>query len=388
MADALPAHSKLGASSYARWKACPGSVRLSQGVEKQESEYAKEGTAAHMVAERMIRGERAPKYIEVSDSTFEVDGDMLDAVKVYVSYVSSHAKPAWQHWNERKFHLKEYHPDLFGTSDHILYNPKDKHLVVVDYKHGQGIAVEASYDGIPNSQLMYYGLGALHVLKIPIKTVDLVIVQPRCFHPDGPIRKVSVSPLELVDFAADLISDAKETENPNAKLSAGSHCRFCPAAHKCPEIKNISAVAVKSPFSNLQPGFDFQYDPAELSQALNQLDTMESYIKAVREFAYREAAQGRCPPGFKLVAKRANRKWNHEDGALKFVTDILGVDVDLVTSTKFKSVAQLEKVVSTAAFERLQPFITQESSGQTLVPISDNRIPATRDVSPFNQLTD
>ena len=49
------AHALLSPSSMHRIMKCPGSVKLSEGIEQPESEYAKEGTLAHECAEELAR---------------------------------------------------------------------------------------------------------------------------------------------------------------------------------------------------------------------------------------------------------------------------------------------------------------------------------------------
>ena len=48
------AHALLGPSSAARWIACPPSVKLCEQFEDVESEYAKEGSLAHEIAELKV----------------------------------------------------------------------------------------------------------------------------------------------------------------------------------------------------------------------------------------------------------------------------------------------------------------------------------------------
>ena len=47
-----------------RWKKCPGSVRLSAGIESKSSSYAEEGSAAHALAELcLVRGATPRTYL-------------------------------------------------------------------------------------------------------------------------------------------------------------------------------------------------------------------------------------------------------------------------------------------------------------------------------------
>lgn len=381
-----PAHSKLGASSYDRWGkslgGCPGSVRLSEGVKKTTSVYAEAGTKAHEVAYLMLSGK---PYAELEDPEEQA------AVEQYVEYVEGVGghPPQITRKLEQRFDLCEYYPGLFGTADCVFYYPHVKKLVVIDYKHGAGIPVEVE----ENPQLMYYGLGALNALKVPVETVKLVIVQPRCFHKDGPIRSWETDVIRMLDFVADLIEDAKATEDPNAELVTGDHCRWCPAQASCPALSEKALILAKQTFTPAD-----SYDPQKLATTLAALNAIESWAKSVREFAYREALHGRVPPGWKLVEKRATRKWKPEVDP-DYINAKIGLKPHETTEQKMKSPAQLEKFLQHSLGDRMRlvkaqatksgapneeaqqkliwdkfnECIVKESSGTALVPEEDGR---------------
>jgi hypothetical protein len=352
-------HSKLGASSMHRWAPCPGSVRLSEGLDSKSSDYAKEGTLAHDASAALIEGK----------PTSEITEEMREAISPYVDYVLGLKSTADVVFIEHRFVLDSVHPGLFGTADAVTYHEMEKLLRVVDLKFGAGIPVEVFEDGKPNLQLAYYGLGALLSTGFKVSEVELVIVQPRCPHPDGPIRKHRLSAIELLDFAADLVEAAKRTEDPNAALVPGDHCRFCPAAAICPELHKKSVALAQQEFTPA-----FTYDPEKLAKTLDMLPVMEAWIKNVREFAYREAEHGRTPPGWKLVEKRATRKWTNED---EVGSTLQKYDRELWEEsfeTKLKSPAAIEKIMGKKEFEHvLGHTILKESSGHTLAPESDKR---------------
>ena len=369
-------HSEIGASSYDRWGkslgGCPGSVRESRGVEKATSEFAEEGTKGHELAYSILNGQPYG----------DADEEMAAAVQVYVDYVNELADSTdnarvWRKL-EQKFDLTKYYPGLFGTADCVLYFYATKRLIVVDYKHGAGVAVEPA----ENPQLMYYGLGAMHSLGLPVSSIELVIVQPRCHHHEGPIRSWKTDSWRLLDFVADLIDDAKATEDPKAELNPGDHCRWCPAKPKCPALRSKALALAEQTFSPLTT-----YDPAKLSSTLGMLSTMETWIKGVREFAYREAEQGRPPPGWKLVDKRANRKWRNDINEDHLARN-LGLKNPEIYDTKLKSPAQIEKILCPAGLKVFYQFIVKESSGKTLVPDTDKRSSVKeRAVTDFDSLT-
>ncbi len=349
------AHSPLGGSTLKRWSNCPGSVKRCEGVPNKTSSYAEEGTRAHEIAAYYLRNRKWP------DNT---DAETIEAVKVYTDAVMQDFEPLVYCWVEKKFSLSLIHPNLFGTADCVVYNTEKKLLRVYDYKHGSGTLVEVQEDGKPNEQLLYYALGAALTLNLLIEEVEIIIVQPRCPHPDGPVRRWRFSGLYLLEFAADLSAFAKATEEANAPLKAGPHCKFCPAAGQCPELHQMAVVLAKEQFSP-----DFSYDPDCLSKTLLWLPVLEGWIKSVREFAYGEAQQGRVPPGWKLVQKRATRKWRDELQAGEVLLANFGNEE--IFSRTLRTPAQVEKLLKDkVAVDVLVEF---KSSGYTLAPESDRR---------------
>lgn len=349
------AHSPIGASSYYRWKACPGSVRLCKNIVSKSSIYAEEGTRAHDIAAKMLMGETFGK----------IDDEMLAAVEIYVNFVKSLLTKDTQLWIEERFDLSEYYPGLFGTCDAIVHDPRLQKLYVIDYKHGAGISVSA----IENLQLMYYGVGALHAKQIPVRTVELIIVQPRCNDNSGGIKRWNTDPMRLTEYIDDLKKDALATADPQAPLNPGDHCRFCPAQPSCPKLQEKSLTLAKSSFSPIE-----DYEPKKLSEVLTMLPAIEAWTKSVREFAYTEAEAGRVPPGYKLVPKRAYRKWkemvNDEVISCQF-----GLKYPEVIEVKLLSPAQIEKLLNKdkVLIERLERYVDKESSGHTLVACADER---------------
>lgn len=359
-----------------RWAACPGSVRLSAGIENTSSSYAEEGSDAHALGALCLRKNDAPgfhigKTIKEDGRDFTVTEDMAEAVHVYVDYVAETFERGDKMHIEHKFDLSRVHPGCFGTGDCVIWKPKQQLLIVIDYKHGAGVPVEVVKAGDVNKQLQYYGLGALVQLGYPAKRVRLVVVQPRCEHPDGPVRSYEMDAIDLLDFRADLIAAAKATEAPDAPLVPGSHCRFCPAAALCPALVKMAQDVAKLEFAP-----SLSYDPAQLKLALDSREPLKAWLKSLDEFAYAEAEAGRTPPGYKLAAKRAARKWRSEGDVIDTLQD-LGVKPEVFNAPPaLKSPAQLEKVIDKAV---LAPFIVSESSGHVLVPETDKRPTVTKD---------
>lgn len=380
------AHSTVGASSMYRWSACPGSVKLSEGVESKSSVYADEGSDAHALgAYCLTEGDRADQWaglpVNFEGRKFTPTNEMAEAVQVYLDtvngYVASDKKAVLK--VEQRFDLSEVYPGCFGTSDATIWLPKTQTLVVIDYKHGAGIPVPVVKGDVVNPQLQYYGLGALLASNYPAKRVRLVIVQPRCG--DGLPSEYEMDAVDLIDFRADLKRFAEATSKPDAPLVPGDHCRFCPAAAMCPAL-----VQKAQDMARLEFAPSLSYDPEQLRLALDSREPLKAWLKALDEFAYREAEQGRPPPGYKLVAKRASRKWR-DPGEVVDALQEQGVKPEVFNEApSLKSPTQLEKLIDKKV---LAPFIVSESSGHVLAPESDKRPAVKLDAkSEFGILTD
>lgn len=352
-------HAKLSPSAAERWLTCPGSVVLSEGMPNKGSTFADEGTLAHALAEAILTGDAHPRR--------EITQEMHDSVMVYVEHVESLEDGVDAHV-EQRVHVNEY---VYGTADAVVWQPEQQALHICDLKYGAGVPVEVH----GNLQLKIYALATLLTFKYPARTVTATIVQPRCPHPDGPVRSVTYDVVDLLDFHADLLDGIARVEA--ARCSGGrvefqtyikpseKGCRWCLAAPKCPALKNKAQTLAKQVFA---PGLP--YDPKALAETLDFLPILEGWIKNTREFAYGEAEQGRDVPGWKLVEKRATRKWRNEDEVRKYPA-FLGLE--LYEAPSLKSPAAIEKLLPKDQRGLLDELTVKESSGHVLAPESDKR---------------
>jgi hypothetical protein len=375
-------HAELGASVASRWMACPGSIRLSREVPRQgSSSFAEEGTRAHALAELCLtKGVDPDIYVGVEIEGVVVEEEMAEYVKVFIDHCRNlqHEMPDW--WVERKFTLAKLTPPapMFGTADFVAYDKVDRTLYVVDLKYGQGVLVEAK----GNKQLRYYGLGAMLSLDPathPVDRVVMTIVQPRMLHTDGVIRSDEMDALEAIEFAADLMASARAAQEPDAPLNAGSHCRFCPASGICPAQRTKALAVAQQEFEIVTAQEEFT-PPAPETIPIEQLVTMvekfhvlEAWMSASRQVIQSKLERGEEVPGFKLVAKRAMRKWGDASGAAQYLQSESYNEEEIYEPRELKSVAQIEKLVGKKDFAQspLAGVVVKVSSGHKMVPASD-----------------
>lgn len=387
------AHAALGASGAYRWRACPGSIRMCRDLPSKSSEFARVGTVAHYLAEVCLRKRHPPEHylglaVDPEHPDIVVDDDMVEAVTVYLSFLAQHMRaPAKSSvfWIEARVSLEAMGgigEQMFGTADFIFYDKETCVLWVVDYKHGSGVPVEVT----GSDQLRYYAFGALLRLwkeygrAAPVKQVIYTVVQPRCEHPDGPIRSEEIDTVDLMDWGDDLLLAAEKTQEPDAPLNPGGHCRFCDALSVCPAVRDQRMEQAKLYFTqddDVQTHVPLdQLTVDELRIIVDNADGIIAWVKSAKEMAQTRLENGLDMPGYKLVAKRPVRSWALPEQEL---ADKLCGEFGLGDDEMFKrtllSPAQMEKALKAdkQTKEFLSAFVKSESSGTTLAPDGDKR---------------
>lgn len=365
----IKAHADASPSSSDIWIQCSASVTKARGRQRVPTVYTREGTAAHMLAEMLLRTHKKKagiSSVEVDGEIIPVTEEMLDAVWTYVRYVRDRARHGELHI-ETKVRIASDGEPLSGTSDACVVNRKNKTAEIIDFKYGQGVAVSPD-----SSQLRIYALGVLELLGpfVEIENVLLTIIQPR-INPDPVTRILPIN--ELTDWESNILSPAlARLAAGDTAETVGDHCRWCVRAGECQSLANQAMAVARSTFDVVPP------DPVgltddELGAILDQAELISNWVTKVRAEVSARLDNGGSVPGWKLVPKRAVRKWVD---TLSVVKELVGHGVDVMDIVRVETIGHVEKVMKRCKVPAavIEPYTVKESSGSTLVSEKDARL--------------
>lgn len=351
-------HSGAGPSGAERWMNCTKSLGLSRKfletlTPNQQAEFAnsnaaaRQGTTAHSAAEAELSLVLGQSTIEERDATLlelsvmpddgeGYDDDMAEHVSLYVDLIRQFIE---ERGEENVLIENRLEAAIWLTGDHdgdyhvitgsgdtvVLPTKKDKSIVVVDYKHGDGIDVDVE----ANPQVRIYGLGALTLLvdeegnlNTDVDEVVYYIVQPRL----GGIKEWRESLDDLLTWRDGVLAPALtaalyDDKSAPAEFSPGDEtCQWCPARGTCPALSEQRMAAATELFSVITDA-EFEDGPGAfpetssldndlLGRLLEQINGLVKIREDLKEEAQRRLHRGEQVPGFKMVGYTPPRKWS------------------------------------------------------------------------------
>jgi hypothetical protein len=355
-------HSKVvGGSTAKRVIHCPGSVALvAQMPAKPSSSYADTGNLLHNAMD-LIYGSNVPPR-NVIGMTYEgivlteelYEDKIIPAMQAVENIDPAHEM---EYATETKVAFGDLLPGVFGTTD--MLGRIGKRAIVLDWKFGDGVPVPAE----ESEQHMFYAAAGMRTAETAwvfdgCDEVELIVVQP------PHVRRWVTTPERIKAFELELVAAVKKSMRADAPLSVGEHCRWCAAKPICPKMTGAVDRALKVSLEGLPA--------AHIAGYMANADLLEQWITDLRALAFQMLDKGVAVPGYKLVAKRANRSWKDEGAALVFLAQ---EGIDPFKPKEVISPAVAEKALKKVKKELPAEMIQKISSGNTLASEDDPREP-------------
>lgn len=360
----MPNHALLSASSSHRWLHCPPSARLCEGYDDKGSNFAAEGTDAHVLCEYKLRTALGMEAQDPTEDLSWYDAEMEECATSYATFVMELVEEARKACPdpvvliEQRLDYSRYVAEGFGTGDCVII--ADGTLHIVDFKYGRGVLVEAE----DNPQMMLYALGALELFDClyDIDTVSMTIFQPR----RGNVSTHTIPKADLYEWADTVLAPTAELAwSGEGEYHCGEWCQFCRAKADCRERANANLDLAK---------FEFRQPPLltdeEVEEILARIDDLIAWASDIKDYALQAAISGKHWTGYKLVEGRSNRKYTDEHAVIAAVK-AAGYDP---YEHKVLGVTAMTTLLGKKQFnDILGGLVTKPQGKPTLVPDSDKR---------------
>lgn len=363
-------HAILSPSASKRWMTCAGSAFLCKGLPNVPSPYAEEGTRAHAMAERLLRGAMAGEMLPSQIPEFPQLG-------MYIRYVLDLVDKGYTVFIETRVPLFNVtgEENAFGIADCVAILGDT--IEIVDLKWGAGVPVDA----VDNTQMGIYALGAMDEFSYlgPFKNVRMTIVQPR----------VNEAPVSWDTTANDMErfrAEVRVSADYSIAMYNGSiqpvytpckeACRWCLANKICKACAEMVHETTSVEFPDL--GEEPVLTPANRAALFKRLDDVRAWVETFEKGVLEDALNGVKFPGLKLVKGRAGaRKWADEQAADDALSGF-SVSTDDRYERKLVSPTSVEKLYKAGLLTddqwgELKKLVCRAEPKLVLVPDSDKR---------------
>lgn len=301
------------ATELPRLMRCIGSRLMPAALPiEHRTEAMDEGNAAGWLAEQLFGGESVAVGAKAPNGWVVTD-DMMENVHIYLKALDCGAMQVeTTHGGE--------HYQVRGRADHIKFVDRiyseyagdngvmqttflPSVLTIDDLKYGWRI-VEPEM----NWTLISHAIGWCINNRVSPDRIVLRIIQPRPYHPQGPVRAWACSYEELQAHARAIA--ARLTE-PSDELTSGiEQCAKCHALAGCPAARRASMNAIDvvqdMAFSDDLPNDILAHEYEVLDQAA---DMVEMVRDARKELLTHRIQSGQVVQGYALKQRQGQRAW-------------------------------------------------------------------------------
>jgi len=325
----MTAHAVIAPSSLARLVQCPGSLKLCEPYADVQTDASREGTAAHHVAMlyalAVAEGHGIAEGLPAIGDTVlgvRVDAEMIAGAKMYAEALEGFAGNPEQTIPIPRVHATE----CFGTPDFWQYSPVTRTLRITDFKYGHGYV-----EVFENFQLAAYAAGILDMLAerhelLEFETVvEFMIVQPRCYSADSPVRTWTTSATNLRVLVNLAHAAAEAALGPNPQCKTGPECLHCDARANCETASRAGAALIE--FAGRAEAV--AQTGADMGVRLNLINAALMMLKAIgsglEEQIIATLRAGKPVPHFSIGYSQPRETWNKPVSEVKILGVLSGI---------------------------------------------------------------
>jgi len=376
----------IGGSSFARTEQCAGWLKASEKLPRGKSGPAAISGSMQHTVQQLCQSDDYPTYKTPEDCLGLVYREGADE-RAFGDADLAPANIVFDHTNRL---LDDLDIDILliepfvqivpgeagGSIDFLGLSDDRKTLLLGDYKTGQ-----VKVSPVNNKQLLFLAVcvwddPATEDLYEDVEEIVFAIVQPSA---KGVVSLWRCDRQHIVAFRKTVLATIDKADKANPPLHAGPECKWCPAAPYC-KVRKADVIAAKGLDSN---------NKQDLQASADILSEVEAWVNATKSELFTQLTRGASIRGWKLVDKKAIRKWVDEATASAAFKKA-NIDQALFTKNVMLTAPQATTAFKKAKLDLdelkidLDDHIEAKSSGTTLALEDDDREAVTQDGVPDN----
>lgn len=330
----MGAHSILPPSGAKAWRRCALWVSMNAAYPSDDTPESMEGTAAHWVAGEQYEG-RDPHVGITAPNGIIVTEEMVEGGELLNEVIESLA-PANQfdiREIEKPVAIRRIHEHCWGTPDFWAYSRQAHLLRVIDYKFGNRFVDEFENDqcvayvaGIVDKLASLYNIGP--GLFDQALTVEITIVQPRCYYRGAPVRTWRTRAVDLRGQINILSMAAEASLKQERTATTNDECCHCPGRASCPALQLAGYSDAEFAVANATP---HELSPAAASLELRMLERalgrLQSRVEGLREVVLSFARRGDVTPFHRVEHPEGRAYWTLSPDQIVAVGQLYGKDL-------------------------------------------------------------
>lgn len=345
-------------------------VTMNQHYPQPDTPETLEGTAAHWVNTQVIANTPVAEGMAAPNGVI-VTAEMLDGAELLCDVLTKRLAGMPPLHTEERLHIPSVHADCWGTPDH--WSASLRTIELIDYKFGHKFV-----DEFENDQCVTYTAGIIDDLARVTGhgaglldqhlTVNITIVQPRCYYRGRPVRTWTVQASHLRPQVNDLraaAADALGRKPPTA--TTNDACDNCPGRHVCPALQRSGYQSAE--LSEQSTPVELQ--PAAASLELRMLERalarLEARVDGLRESVTASIRAGATVPFHRVEHAAGRAQWTKPIPDVIALGDVMGVTLakpGVITPNQARKLGIDEAVISA--------YSATNSGAAKLVSVTDS----------------
>lgn len=363
-------HAFLPPSGAAAWVACAAWPTMNARYPQEDTPEAAEGTAAHWSFGEMFAGR--PAHVgQVAPNGVALTAEMIEGAALYVRVIDADLASDGVDRRylavEQRVAIPFVHAHNWGTPDTRYFAQARRVLRIYDFKFGHDFV-----DAFQNWQCVDYSCGVVDDLAAQMGItsaqldqaieIEIVVIQPRNYDREGPIRRWRVPASDHRARYNILAGAAERAMQPNPAATTGEQCKHCPGRHTCPQAQQAAYSIVDRAGESVP----VELSDAALGRELRMLEVGAERLKAritgLQQDAFARLTRGRSVPYYALEPTLGREGWAKPPEEVIAIAAAMGVNVGKpgVLTPKQAEAAGLPAAV-------VKAFTVQESKGLKLV---------------------